>query len=308
MVTSDSEEYGILRDKLAGIGDSLIVVKGDNLIKVHVHTNHPGQAIEWALEFGPLHDLKIDNMRRQHSHLHHTDKEVEEAKKNEIEEIKEHKKYGFISISTGSGIDEIFKSLGVDEIIVGGQTMNPSTEDILNAVEKIDADDIFVFPNNSNIILVSEQASKISKKNLHVIKTKQIPQAFCALFNFDENLSVDKNIVNMTESLSNIKVGQITYSLRDTEIDGIKIKKDDLIGLFEGKITVSEEKIEETFEKLISQLVDEDSSIVSVYYGEDVNEEDASKLVDKITEKYEDVEVELIYGGQPLYYYLISVE
>ena len=254
MITSDSEEYGVLRDKLASIGDSLIVVKGDNIIKVHVHTNHPGQAIEWALEFGPLHDLKIDNMRRQHNHLHHTDKEVEDAKHSE--EVKEHKKYGFISISTGDGIDEIFKSMGVDEIITGGQTMNPSTEDILNAVEKINADDIFVFPNNSNIILVSEQAAKISKKRLHVIKTKQIPQAFSSLFNFDESLSVDENIELMTEAISNIKVGQITYALRDTEIEGVKIKKDDFMGLNEGKITVSKKKIEDTFEALIDQLID----------------------------------------------------
>ena len=306
MVTSDSEEYEILRDKLASIGDSLIVVKGDNIIKVHVHTNHPGQAIEWALEFGPLHDLKIDNMRRQHNHLHHTDKEVEDAKHSE--EVKEHKKYGFISISTGEGIDEIFKSMGVDEIITGGQTMNPSTEDILNAVEKINADDIFVFPNNSNIILVSEQAAKISTKRLHVIKTKQIPQAFSSLFNFDESLSVEENIELMTEAISNVKVGQITYALRDTEIEGVKIEKDDFMGLNENKITISEKKIEDTFEKLIDQLVDEDSSIVSIYYGEDVKEEDANKLAKIVEEKYEDVEVELVYGGQPLYYYLISVE
>ena len=306
MVTSDSEEYGVLRDKLASIGDSLIVVKGDNIIKVHVHTNHPGQAIEWALEFGPLHDLKIDNMRRQHNHLHHTDKEVEEAKSSE--EAKENKKYGFISISTGEGIDEIFKSMGIDEIITGGQTMNPSTEDILKAVEKINADDIFVFPNNSNIILVSEQAAKISEKRLHVIKTKQIPQAFSCLFNFDESLSVEENVELMTEAISNVKVGQITYALRDTEIEGVKIEKDDFMGLNENKITISEKKIEDTFEKLIDQLVDADSSIVSIYYGEDVKEEEASKLAKLVEEKYEDIEVELVYGGQPLYYYLISVE
>ena len=187
-------------------------------------------------------------------------------------------------------------------------TKIPSTEDILNAVEKINADDIFVFPNNSNIILVSEQAAKISKKRLHVIKTKQIPQAFSSLFNFDESLSVDENIELMTEAISNIKVGQITYALRDTEIEGVKIKKDDFMGLNEGKITVSKKKIEDTFEALIDQLIDGDSSIVSIYYGEDVKEKDAEKLAKLIEKKYEDVEVELVYGGQPLYYYLISVE
>ena len=248
-------------------------------------------------------------MRRQHNHLHHTDKEVEEAKHSEeVKDVKEHKKYGFISISTGEGIDEIFKSMGVDEIITGGQTMNPSTEDILNAVEKINADDIFVFPNNSNIILVSEQAAKISTKRLHVIKTKQIPQAFSSLFNFDESLSVEENIELMTEAISNVKVGQITYALRDTEIEGVRIEKDDFMGLNENKITISEKKIEDTFEKLIDQLVDADSSIVSIYYGEDVKEEDANKLAKIVEEKYEDIEVELVYGGQPLYYYLISVE
>ena len=308
MVTSDSEEYTVLRDKLSSIGDSLIVVKGDNIIKVHVHTNHPGQAIEWALEFGPLHDLKIDNMRRQHNHLHHSDKEVLDAQKKEEAIKKEHKKYGFISISTGSGIAEIFKSMAVDEIIEGGQTMNPSTEDILKAVDKINADDIFIFPNNSNIILVSEQAAKMSDKNLHVIKTKQIPEAFCALINFNSTLSVSENIENMANSLENIKVGQITYSLRDTEIDGVKIKKDDFMGLLGGKIIVSQKNIKDTFDKLVSNLVDEDSSIISIYYGEDVKKEDAQKLVDDLSKKYEDVEVELVYGGQPLYYYLISVE
>lgn len=307
MITSNSEEYNILRDKLSSIGDSLIVVKGDNIIKVHVHTNHPGQAIEWALEFGPLHDLKVDNMRRQHNHLHLTDKEILDVTKKDTVN-KKHKKYGFISISTGSGIDEIFKSFNVDEIIKGGQTMNPSTEDILNAVDKINADDIFVFPNNSNIILVSEQAKSISKKNLHVIKTKQIPEAFCALINFNENLSVEENIENMTNSLENIRVGQITYSLRDTEIDGLKIKKDDFMGLLSGKIVVSKKNIEDVFEKLVEKLVCDESSIISIYYGEDVNENDAKKLADIIEEKYEDIEVELVYGGQPLYYYLISVE
>lgn len=307
MITSDSEEYTVLRDKLSEIGDSLIVVKGDNIIKVHVHTNHPGQAIEWALEFGPLHDLKIDNMRRQHNHLHHTDKEVEEAKNNK--EIKiENKKYGFVSISTGNGIDEIFKSMGVDEIITGGQTMNPSTEDILNAVDKINADDIFIFPNNSNIILVSEQAAKISKKNLHIIKTKQIPEAFSALFNFDESLSVEENIEAMTDAILNIKVGQITYSLRDTEIDGVKILKDDFMGISGGKIKISKKDISEVFEDLVAELIDDETSIVSVYYGEDVTKEDAEKLVEKVSENYDDVEIELVYGGQPVYYYLISAE
>lgn len=305
MVTSDSEEYEVLRDKLASIGDSLIVVKGDNIIKVHVHTNHPGQAIEWALEFGPLHDLKIDNMRRQHSHLHHTDKEVESVQKAET---KEKKKYGFISISTGEGIDNIFKDMGVDEIITGGQTMNPSTEDILKAVEKINAEDIFIFPNNSNIILVAEQATTISEKNLHVIKTKQIPQAFSCLLNFDESLSVEENIEAMNESIGVVKVGQITFALRDTEIDGVKIVKDDFIGLTNGKITISEKEMKDTFEKLIDSLVDDESSIISIYYGEDVKEEDANELLEIISEKYKDLEVELIYGGQPLYYYLISVE
>lgn len=302
MITSDREDYNLLKDKLSSIGDSLIVVKGDNIIKVHVHTNHPGQAIEWALEFGPLHDLKVDNMRRQHSTLHLDDKKTKDNL------TKKRKKYGFISISTGSGIDEIFKSFKVDEIIKGGQTMNPSTEDILNAVDKINADDIFIFPNNSNIILVSEQAKNISKKNLHVIKTKQIPEAFCALINFNENLSVKENIKNMTDSLENIKVGQITYSLRDTEIDGIKIKKDDFMGLLGGKIIISKNNIEDTFEKLIEKLVCEESSIISIYYGEDIKEIDAKKLSDKVAKKYEDIEVELVYGGQPLYYYLISVE
>lgn len=308
MITSDSEDYGILRDKLSSIGDSLIVVKGDNIIKVHVHTNHPGQAIEWALEFGPLHDLKIDNMRRQHNHLHHSDEEVLKAKNNENLSNKEHKKYGFISISTGSGLDEIFKSMSVDEIIKGGQTMNPSTEDILKAVDKINADDIFIFPNNSNIILVSEQAAKISNKNLHVIKTKQIPEAFCALLNFNENLSVSENIENMNNSLKTIKVGQITYSLRNTEIDGIKIEKDDFMGILGGKIVVSEKNIDDTCDKLIKQLIDEDSSIISIYYGEDIKESDANSLAERLSKQYKDVEIELVYGGQPLYYYLISVE
>ena len=186
--------------------------------------------------------------------------------------------------------------------------MNPSTEDILKAVDKINADDIFIFPNNSNIILVSEQAAKMSDKNLHVIKTKQIPEAFCALINFNSTLSVSENIENMTNSLENIKVGQITYSLRDTEIDGVKIKKDDFMGLLGGKIIVSQKNIKDTFDKLVSNLVDDDSSIISIYYGEDVKKEDAQKLVDDLSKKYEDVEVELVYGGQPLYYYLISVE
>ncbi len=302
---------------LSSIGDSIVCVNLDDIVKVHVHTNHPGQAFEKGLEYGQLTKMKVDNMREEHIQKVIAQSEYQSAvaadamKKREEEKAENtpKKDFGFITIAAGEGLAEIFKGLGVDEVIQGGQTMNPSTEDILNAAEKINADTIFVLPNNSNIILASNQAASIIEdKKLVVIPTKTIPQGITAMINFELTRNAKENEEAMLESLSTVKSGQLTYAVRDTSIDGKEIKKDNYLGLGDKGLAAVGTDMDDTALAMLAEFVDEESELISVYYGEDIDESKAEELVKKIEEKFDGVDVELQYGGQPVYYYIVSVE
>ena len=306
------KEVGEYKAYLESLGDSIVVVADDEIVKTHVHTNDPGLAIQKALTFGALSRIKIDNMREEHQEKLIKDaeklakaQEAEEAvKKNEPR-----KDMGFISVSIGEGMNEIFKGLGVDYIIEGGQTMNPSTEDMLTAIDNVNADHIFILPNNKNIIMAANQAaSLVEDKEIIVIPTKTIPQGITALVNFIPDYSADENKSTMMAEIENVKTGQVTYAVRDTEIDGKTIKQDDYMGIGDKSILSVGTDLKETTMEMINEMVDEDSAIVSIYYGSDSSEESASEIAALIEEKYPDVEVEINDGGQPIYYYVISVE
>ena len=291
---------------LESIGDSIVVVSDEDIVKVHVHTNDPGLAIQRALTYVSLTKMKIDNMREEHNEkvVREAEKAAEQAKKEEPR-----KEYGFISVSAGDGLSEIFKGLGVDYLIEGGQTMNPSTEDMLNAIDKVNADTIYILPNNKNIILAAEQAKHLTEdKEVVVIPSKTIPQGIAAIINFMPDKSVADNTAAMEEGMAAVKSGSVTYAVRDTSIDGKEIRENDMMGIGDtGILAVGPELIDTTLE-LIDCLTDEDSELISLYYGADVSEEDADLLAEMIAEKYPEVEVEVNAGGQPIYYYLLSVE
>ena len=304
---ADEKTVDDLKNYLLSIGDSLVVVADDDVIKVHVHTNHPGQAIEKALTIGALNGLKIDNMRIQHTskiQFEKNEEAKEEPKKNEPK-----KKIGFVSVSMGDGIAEIFKNLGADEIVSGGQTMNPSTEDILNAVEKVNAENVFILPNNKNIILASEQAAKIVEdKKIFVVPSTSVPEGISALINYDASQSVEDSFVAMKENISLVKTCMVTYAVRDTAIGETKIAEGDILGMLDGKIEVVSKDIEEGTCQLLEKAIDDDSEMVTIYYGADMDNAAAEKISAFIGEKYPECEVEIVNGGQPLYYYIISVE
>ncbi len=294
-----------LKAYLGTIGDSIVCVADDEIIKIHVHTDHPGLALEKALTIGSLSGLKIENMREQHTNII----DFGGNKKAEVKNNEPAKELGFISVSVGSGLSDIFKNLGVDEIIEGGQTMNPSTEDILNAVEKINAKNIIVLPNNKNIILAAEQAAKLSKdKKIYVVPSKTIPEGITAMINYNIGEGVEENVSNMIDSLSYVKTAMVTYAVRETSIDDKKIEEGDILGMLGGNISVVSKDIMEGTKELIDNAIDEDSEMISIYYGSDVKEEDADELAQYIEEKYPDCEVEVQMGNQPLYYYIISAE
>ena len=297
-----------LKEYLQKIGDCVVVVADDDIVKVHVHTNDPGLAIQKALTYGSLTSMKIDNMREEHHEK--VIKDAEKAAKAETEAKSEpEKEVGFIAVSAGEGLSDIFKDLGVDFIIEGGQTMNPSTEDILEAVDKVNAKNIFVLPNNGNIILAAEQAKQLTEnKNLIVIPSKNIPQGISAMINYVANKSVDENEKNMSTEMLNIKSGQVTYAVRDTNMDGKDIKQGDFMGLTDKTIVAVEKNVDDAATALIDSMIDDDAELVSLYYGADVDEDGANKLADKLADKYEDVEFEVQFGGQPVYSYFISVE
>ncbi|SDB09610.1 DAK2 domain-containing protein [Eubacterium oxidoreducens] len=310
------ERVNELKDFLENIGDSIVVVADDEIIKIHVHTNDPGVAITEALTLGSLSKIKIDNMREEHQEKLIKDsqaiaaKQAEENKKrHEANTQKELKDYGFISVSVGEGIKQIFKDLGADYIIEGGQTMNPSTDDIMTAIEHVNAKNIFVFPNNSNIILAANQAAELTEdKNIIVIPTKTVPQGIVALINYMPDQSVEENQEIMLEAISQVKSGSVTYAVRDTTIDGKEIRQDDYMGIGDaGILSVGTDMVETSLE-MIRNMVDEESGLIGVYYGEDVKLEDAQKFAETLEDEFEDCEIELQYGGQPIYYYLISVE
>ena len=285
-----------LREKLMTLGDSVICIGDLELVKVHVHTNQPGKALTYALELGELERPKIENMLEQNRQL----KAKMEAEKKEM---------GMLAICTGAGLSEIFKDLLVDRIIEGGQTMNPSASDIANAAQKINAEHIFVFPNNKNIILAAEQAKNlVENKTLHVIPTKNVPQGFAVALEFNPEASAEENKTNMIHALDNVKVGQVTYAVRNTSLNGFSIKEGDIIGLDDKKILAKSHSLEETVLKLIDRMKEEFHQVITLYYGEDVKEEEAAALAETIAEKYPDCDVDFHNGGQAVYYYIMSLE
>lgn len=298
---------------LSSIGDSIVVVANEGITKVHVHTNHPGVAIEKALTFGSLTNMKIDNMREEHEERLIKDASKIAAQEAEAKKAKKPagpmKEMGFISVSIGEGINEVFTGLGVDYLIEGGQTMNPSTEDMLEAIEQVNAKNIFILPNNKNIVMAANQARDLTEdKNIIVIPTKTVPQGVAAMIAYMSECTPEENEENMKEAISAVKTGQVTYAVRDTSIDGKEIHVGDMMGIGDEGILSVHPDMKKTLFELLDNLVDEDSEVISVYYGEEVDEEKAEEMAEKMEEKYPDCDVELQYGGQPIYYYIVSVE
>ena len=293
-----------LKEYLQKIGDCVVVVADDDIVKVHVHTNDPGLAIQKALTYGSLTSMKIDNMREEHQ-----EKVIRDTEKQAKQEEMPHKEVGFIAVSAGEGLSEIFKDLGVDYIIEGGQTMNPSTEDMLDAIAKVNADTVFILPNNGNIILAANQARDLTEdKEIIVIESKNIPQGIAAMINYMGGQSNEENKANMESEMLQIRSGQVTYAVRDTVMDGKEIKQGNFMGLTDKTIVSVSETVEGAARELIESMMDEDSELISLYFGADTTQEDADKLADEIIAAHEDVEVEVQYGGQPIYSYFISVE
>lgn len=302
------EDEKTVKAYLESIGDSIVCVADDEIVKVHVHTNDPGLAIQKALTYGQLSRMKIDNMREEHEEklIRDAQKLAKEQKEKKKEAQKE---FGFIAVSIGEGLNEIFKELGVDYIIEGGQTMNPSTDDMLNAIDEVNAKHVFIFPNNKNITLAANQAKSLVKdKEVIVIPTKTVPQGITAIINFVPDLSAEENEEVMLEEIKNVKTGQVTYAVRDTHIDDKEIHKDDIMGIGDSGIIAVGTDIAATTKEMLETLVDEDSELISIYYGADVSEEDAEKLTAEIEEKYPSVDVDTHFGGQPIYYYVLAVE
>ncbi len=306
---TEEEEHGF-KAYLEELGDSIVVVADEDVVKVHVHTDHPGQAIEKALTYGSLSRLKIDNMREEHQERLIKDSEKLAAQQKAVSKQKAAKKpFGFIAVSVGEGLTEIFKGIGADYLIEGGQTMNPSTEDILNAVDKVNTDTIFVLPNNKNIILAAEQAMHLVKdKKIVVVPSKTVPQGITALINFMPDLTAEENLENMKAEMAKVKTGQVTYAVRTTNIDGMDIAQGDIMAIGDGGMLAAEKTIPDAAMKAMEAMIDGESELVTIYYGADVSEEDAEALCEKARERFEDVEIELQNGGQPVYYYMISVE
>lgn len=301
------------KEYLTSIGDSLVVVSDDEIVKVHVHTNHPGLAFEKGLEYGQLTSMKIDNMREEHREkvIMEQDKELAKQREKEAEQknTEPKKPFGFVAVSVGQGLNQIFSDLGVDCVIEGGQTMNPSTEDVLEAVSKVNADTVFVMPNNKNIILAANQAAEIEKeKKVIVIPSKTIPQGISAMIGFEAEVGISENEASMKDAMTQVKSGQVTYAVRDTQIDGKEIKTGDYMGIDDGGIKSVGTDIITVVTELIKEMSDEDSELLSVYYGSDVTKDEADKMREAIEKEFPDFEVEFYAGDQPVYYYIISVE
>lgn len=307
------EEEHSFKEFLTSIGDSIVLVADDEIVKVHVHTNHPGQAIERALTYGALSRMKIDNMREEHQ-----EKLIKDAEKLAREQAEAEaspkapeppKDYGFISVSVGNGLTQIFKELGTDYLIEGGQTMNPSTEDMLNAIERVNAKTIYIFPNNKNIVLAANQARDLTEdKEIIVVPTKTIPQGITALISFVPEKSSEENLEAMMEAVSKVKTGQITYAVRDTRIDDKEIHEGDIMGIGDSGILAVGKERTDVAKQTVAAMLSDDAEVISIYYGADIPEEEAEKLASYLEEAYPDCETELNPGGQPIYYYVISVE
>lgn len=309
---------------LQSIGDSIVCVAMDDIVKIHVHTNHPGRAFEEGLKFGQLTSMKVDNMREEHeerlfhkeSNGRYTEIKDEDSDASLSSDVSgessvsgEKKDFGFVTVAAGPGLSDVFKGLGADRVIEGGQTMNPSTDDILNAVNSINADTVFILPNNKNIILAASQAASIAEgKNVYVIPAKTIPQGITALINFIPEHGALENRQDMTDSLSTIKTGEVTYAVRDTVIDGIEIKNGDIMGIGDSSILAVSGSVDQTVKEMLKKMVEEDSELITLYYGSEISEDEVNKLQSDLEEEWPDLSVETQYGGQPVYYYILSVE
>ncbi|MCD2346014.1 DAK2 domain-containing protein [Clostridium guangxiense] len=309
IIHSNESDVTEFRNEISKIGDSMIVVNVDDITKVHIHTNDPGVVLSKAVKLGELSKIKIDNMREEHREVLGLKSEADNKESyDEVSTESQHKKYGFISVALGQGITKIFKDLGVDKVIEGGQTMNPSTQDILSSINEIDAENIIVFPNNKNIIMAANQAKDLSEKNVYVIPTTTMPQAITCLAEFDYDGEAQANIENLAEAIKNVKTGSVTYAVRDTEIDGNNIKENDILGLIEGKIKKIGNNVYEVCEDIIDSMIDDNSELISVYYGKDCDNGEVEKLVKKLEKKYSTKDVQCSFGEQPLYYFIVSVE
>lgn len=307
IILGDSNHAEEFKSKVINKGDSLVVVGYEDVIKVHIHTNNPGKVLEEAVKFGELSKIKIDNMREEHREMLEGMYE-EAAETEESVAAGEFKKYAFISVAMGEGMKNIFKDLGVDYVIEGGQTMNPSTQDMLEAIEKLNAEHIFILPNNKNIIMAANQAAEISDKDIRVIPTKTIPQGITCITMFNPEADVEENTEELKEAMEMVKTTSVTYAVRDTEVDGKEIKEGNILGLVEGKIKEVGEDPYKVAEDLIDSLVDEDSELITIFYGKDCEEKKVDALIEKLEGKYEDLDVQCYKGEQPLYYFIMSVE
>lgn len=306
-VLCNNVDVEAFKKDLEKYGDSMVVVGLEDIVKVHIHTNDPGLILSKALKLGELSKVKIDNMREQHRHLIYDEKEVDKNIEEQPKE-EEQKKYAFISVARGEGIVSILEELGVDRIIEGGQTMNPSTQDILEKIESLNAEHIIVCPNNKNIIMAAKQAVDLTDKKVYVLPTKTIPEGITALTVFNEEDTIEENLQNMEEVIGNVSTGSVTYAIKDTEADGMQIKKDDILGLVQEKISQVGNNIYEVCENVLDKMVNEDSELITIYYGEDCEETKVKELVEKLEEKYEDLDIQCYEGKQPLYYFIVSVE
>ncbi|WP_042456278.1 DAK2 domain-containing protein [Neobacillus dielmonensis] len=291
------------RNDLSKYGDSLLVISDDEIAKVHIHSEQPGEVLSYGQRYGSLIKIKVENMRQQHSEIVGTQTPLVSEQLP-----KEQKEFGIVTVSMGSGIAELFKSIGAHAVIEGGQTMNPSTEDIVKAVKQVNAKKVFILPNNKNIIMAAQQAADVAEENIYVIPSKTVPQGLAALLAFNPSTDAKVNEASMNDALNHVKSGQITYAVRDTQIDGLDIEKDDFMGILEGKITVKDKDRGKAAEELLAQMLDSESEILTIIYGEDVTEQEAADLTQFVEEHYSDVEIELHNGKQPLYSYIFSVE
>lgn len=307
IILGDADKANEFRDKIEKMGDSMIVVGYEDVIKVHIHTNDPGKVLQEAVTIGELSKIKIDNMREEHRHMVANAEDFANAEEAAVEEV-EDKKYAFISVAMGKGMTEIFKDLGVDHVIEGGQTMNPSTQDMVDAINKLNAEHIFILPNNKNIIMAANQAAEISDKDIRVIPTKTVPQGITCITMFNAEADVDTNETELKEAMENVKSAAVTYAVRDTEMDGLEIKEGNILGLLEGKIKEVGENPYDVAEDLLDLMCDDDSELITIFYGSDCNEEEVEDFIENIEEKYGDYDVQCYKGDQPLYYFIMAVE
>ena len=310
IILGDASKAKAFQDEIEPLGDSMIVVGYDDVIKVHIHTNDPGLVLSKAVAVGELSKIKIDNMREEHREVLMSKEEYAKTNSEEVETevVMEKKKYAFISVAMGEGITHVLKDLGVDYVIEGGQTMNPSTQDMMECISKLNADHIFILPNNKNIIMAATQAAEISDKDVRVIPTKSIPQGITCITMFNAEHEVDENEAALMEALELVKTGSVTYAVRDTEMDGIEIKEGNMLGLIEGKINKVGEDYFKVAEDVLESMIDEDSELITVFYGKDVDESKIEEFAEKLEEKYEECDVQFYKGDQPLYYFIMAVE